>query len=122
MLSLRLYNPFANRAKVLYVVTLSVASVVNVVNALYTLAALKAKRLFTPGVKWSPLSFVALTHTVSISCLTYMIQVDYDIEILSFPYNPSCRRCGLILLTFGYRNVRPGMALSCRFSFGGWTK
>lgn len=55
-------SPYSSM-QVLYVVTLSVATVVNVVNALYTLAALKAKRLFTPGVKWSPLSFVALTHT-----------------------------------------------------------
>ncbi|CAN0496330.1 unnamed protein product, partial [Laminaria digitata] len=48
--------------KVIYVVTLTAACLVNAVNMLSTLAALKGKNIFTPLGKWSPLSFMKLTH------------------------------------------------------------
>lgn len=72
--------PPRQQTKVIYVVTLAAACVVNAVNVLFTLAALKAKEIFTPRVKWSPLSFVALTHEVSssyvmITLLSSLIQI-----------------------------------------------
>ena len=50
--------------KVIYVVALSAACLVNAVNIPATLAALKARKIFTPAGKWSPLSFMKLTHEV----------------------------------------------------------
>lgn len=50
--------------KVIYVVLLAVACLVNAANLLSTLASLKAKHLFTPEGKWSPLSYIKLTHEV----------------------------------------------------------
>ena len=51
--------------KVIYMVALTAASLVNAVNILSTLALLKQKKLFIPGGKWSPLSFLQLTHQAS---------------------------------------------------------
>ena len=45
-------------------VALTTACLVNTVNMLFTLAALKGKHIFTPFGKWSPLSFMKLTHEV----------------------------------------------------------
>lgn len=42
------------------------ACLVNALNVLSTVAALKAKNIFTPHGKWSPLSFMKLTHEVSL--------------------------------------------------------
>lgn len=49
----------------IYVVALAAACVLNVVNMLSTLAALKGKHIFNPAGKWSPLSFMKLTHEAS---------------------------------------------------------
>ncbi|CAM9116416.1 unnamed protein product, partial [Laminaria digitata] len=58
-----MYNCSHHRAtRVIYVVALTAACVVNAVNMLFTLGAFKAKKLFIPAEKWSPLSFVVLTH------------------------------------------------------------
>eukprot|EP00903_Cladosiphon_okamuranus_P016395 g15119.t1 len=48
--------------QVIYVVALTAACLVNGVNILATLASLKARKIFTPDGKWSPLSFMKLTH------------------------------------------------------------
>lgn len=45
--------------------TLAAACLVNAVNILATLASLKARKIFTPDGKWSPLSFMKLTHEVN---------------------------------------------------------
>jgi len=50
--------------KAIYVVLLAVACLVNAANLMATLASLKARHLFTPEGKWSPLSFMKLTHEV----------------------------------------------------------
>lgn len=50
--------------KVIYAVTLTAACLVNAVNILATLVSLKARKIFTPDGKWSPLSFMKLTHEV----------------------------------------------------------
>lgn len=75
MLPVRLLNPLATLTKVIYVIALAAACVVNAVNMLFTLGALKAKKIFTPGAKWSPLSFVVLTHEVSTSYRYVMIPI-----------------------------------------------
>lgn len=46
---------------------LTAACLLNVVNVLFTLAALKGKHIFSPTGKWSPLSFMKLTHEASVS-------------------------------------------------------
>ncbi|CAM9812351.1 unnamed protein product [Ascophyllum nodosum] len=48
--------------KVIYIVVLSSACTVNVVNLLATLGALKARTIFTPAPKWSPLAYVEMVH------------------------------------------------------------
>ena len=57
--------PRRPRSKVIYVVALAIACLVNTVNMLSTLGALKGKSIFTPLGKWSPLSFMKLTHEAS---------------------------------------------------------
>lgn len=63
-------------------VVLSAACVVSAVNMLYTLGALKSKKLFIPAGKWSPLSFVMLTHQASIS---------YNVIPILFSFRQICR-------------------------------
>lgn len=46
-------------------VSLTAACLVNAVNAISTLASLKARHIFTPEGKWSPLSYMKLTHEVN---------------------------------------------------------
>lgn len=48
---------------------LAAACVVNAVCGLSTLGSLKARHIFNPLAKWSPLSFMKLTHEV-ICCST----------------------------------------------------
>lgn len=57
--------PFWLPLKVIYAVAVAVACIVNAVNALQTVAALIAAKIFTPAAKWSPLSFMKLTHEAS---------------------------------------------------------
>lgn len=45
-------------------VSLTAACLVNAVNILATLSLLKARHIFTPEGKWSPLSYMKLTHEV----------------------------------------------------------
>lgn len=96
VLPVRLMNPHANLTKVIYVISLAAACVVNAVNMLFTLGALKAQKIFTPGAKWSPLSFVVLTHEVSTSFRYATIPI-----FSFFPLNPWCRRRRAY--TFGLR-------------------
>ena len=51
--------------QVIYIVVLSSACTVNVVNLLATLGALKARTIFTPAPKWSPLAYVEMVHEAS---------------------------------------------------------
>lgn len=53
--------------QVIYVVVLTAACVVNAVNMLSTITALIGRQIFTPEAKWSPLSFMKLTHEVRMS-------------------------------------------------------
>lgn len=53
--------------KVVYVVALCVSCMGSAVNMLSTIAALKARHIFIPDEKWSPLSLLTLTHDVSYS-------------------------------------------------------
>lgn len=55
--------------QVIYVVTLTVACVVTAVNALATITALIGRKIFTPEGKWSPMSFMKLTHEVRFVCV-----------------------------------------------------
>eukprot|EP00752_Nemacystus_decipiens_P012458 g11037.t1 len=48
--------------QVIYVVALTAACVLNAVNMLSTITALIGRQIFTPEAKWSPLSFMKLTH------------------------------------------------------------
>lgn len=48
----------------IYVVALTAACFVNAVNMLSTITALIGRKIFTPEGKWSPLSFMKLTHEV----------------------------------------------------------
>eukprot|EP00903_Cladosiphon_okamuranus_P016305 g15037.t1 len=48
--------------QVIYVVALTAACLVNAVNMLSTITALIGRQIFTPEAKWSPLSFMKLTH------------------------------------------------------------
>lgn len=50
--------------QVIYVVALTAACMVNAVNLLSTITALIGRQIFTPEGKWSPLSFMKLTHEV----------------------------------------------------------
>lgn len=45
-------------------VALCVSCMGSAVNMLSTLVALKAKHIFIPDERWSPLSFLTLTHEV----------------------------------------------------------
>ncbi|CAM9257536.1 unnamed protein product, partial [Sphacelaria rigidula] len=51
--------------KVIYIVVLTSACVVNAVNLLATLGALKARSIFTPMPRWSPLIFAEMIHEAS---------------------------------------------------------
>ncbi|CAN0118074.1 unnamed protein product [Ascophyllum nodosum] len=51
--------------QVIYAVALALASLVNAVNILQTTAALIAAKIFIPAAKWSPLSFMKLSHEAS---------------------------------------------------------
>ncbi|CAM9147713.1 unnamed protein product [Sphacelaria rigidula] len=48
--------------KVIYVIVLTSACLVNAVNLLATLGALKARSIFTPSPRWSPLIFAEMIH------------------------------------------------------------
>lgn len=51
--------------QVIYIVVLTSACVVNAVNLLATLGALKARSIFTPLPRWSPLMFADMIHEAS---------------------------------------------------------
>lgn len=53
-----------NDPQVLYIVLLTAASALNIVNMLSTITALVGRHIFTPEGKWSPMSFMKLTHEV----------------------------------------------------------
>lgn len=57
--------PFWLPIKVIYAVAVAVACLVNAVNALQTVAALIAAKIFIPAAKWPPLSFMKLSHEAS---------------------------------------------------------
>ncbi|CAM9111089.1 unnamed protein product [Scytosiphon promiscuus] len=52
----------SDHMQVIYIVALTAACALNLVNMLSTLTALVGRQIFTPEGKWSPMSFMKLTH------------------------------------------------------------
>lgn len=69
--------------QVIYVVALTAACVVNAVNMLSTITALIGRQIFTPEAKWSPLSFMKLTHEVRLVVLFGYLKLLSAVVILS---------------------------------------
>lgn len=66
ILSLRstMPSPHTSVLQVISILAITVASMINAVNVLLLLGAVKGMHVFTPEAKFSPMSFTKLTHEV----------------------------------------------------------